>query len=406
MRVLMLSSFFPPDAQGGAEISAWNLAHWLRANGHEVGILTTAATPSQGEMVREDGLSIWRAPMPRAYSVHAHARQPWHKKLLWHVQDHLDPRNIGIAKRVLDSFAPDFVSIHLLTGLGWNILPELGRRQIPVLFVLPDLVLACMRSAMFRNHANCQAQCLDCRLSSALKMRGVRSIARLGFSSPSLANLSRLQSHVSLERWPRAVLVNPNRYPIPRVGHVPGEQVRFLFVGRLHPSKGVDLLLAAAERLIVAGKPLHLAIVGDGPLSAVLKARYSHHSEISFHGHISQQEVADRMAGSDLLCVPSVWSENSPGVAIQALAQGLPVLASDVGGIPELLGDAGQGFLIVPGDSSRWEAAMAAIIDNPATLVAARQRALQRGKEFDPDRAGAAIWQFMQEIAGAPPPRV
>src|SRR2546430_14190684 len=56
-----------------------------------------------------------------------------------------------------------------------------------------------------------------------------------------------------------------------------------------------------------------------------------------FHGHVAQQQVSNFMQGSDVLCVPSLWQENSPGVVIHALSQGLPVIGSDKGGIPELV---------------------------------------------------------------------
>lgn len=398
MRVLLLSSFFPPDAQGGAEMSAWNFANWLRDHGHDVGILTTARKPDQAVAGRmEDGLHVWRISMPRPYPVHDYGAQSTLAKTAWHIQDHIDPRNRPLVAEVLETFRPDFVVIYLLTGIGWNILPDLERHGLPVLFALPDLVLACLRSGMFRDGRDCERQCRDCRLSSFWKQRMMAPLSRIGFYSPSAANLRRLESFVPLGSRPRRVIFNPNRYPRPTIDHIPSDLVRFLYAGRLHPTKGVDMLLAAAEKLALDGRRFHLGVAGDGPDGPALRTRYAARPWLSFHGHVPQPVLADLMAASDMLCLPSIWSENAPGVAIQAIAQGLPVLGSDRGGIPEIVDDGITGLIVAGGDIDAWAAAMGEIIDNPARL--ARLRATTNAStRFDPEQSGHQLFALMTAI--------
>jgi len=400
MRILLLCSFFPPDAQGGAEITAWNFARWLLSRGHSVGVLTTARRPEDAAHgVLEDGILIWRIAMPRSYTVHAHSHQRQLAKVVWHLQDHVDPRNPAELRHVLNAFRPDFVTIHLLTGLGWNMLTELARHDLPTLFALPDVAIACLRSGMFRSGRDCPRQCFGCRASSFWKQRELRAIPRLGFYSPSTANLARLERYVRLGTRIRRVLGNPNRYPAPSIAHRPTPIVRFIYAGRLHPAKGVDLLLAAADRLADADMRFSLAIVGDGPEAPALRALYGDRPWVHFHGHVDQQRVADLMAASDMLCVPSLWAENAPGVVIQALTQGLPVLASDRGGLPELVNDGVNGGIVAAGDVDAWRARMADLIAYPESLVGMRRQAAARAKEFDPDQLGQALFDLMGEIA-------
>ncbi|RVT90155.1 glycosyltransferase [Sphingomonas crocodyli] len=404
MRILIISSLFPPDALGGAEISAWNLACWLRDHGHEVGVLTTTAgSESATTGVIEDGLRVWRVRMPRPYPMAHYGNQPAAAKLVWHLLDHLDPANIDIVRDVLREFKPDFASVHLLAGLGWNSLAELARHDVPVLFALPDLALACVRSGMFRGDHTCQRQCTECRLSSWWKQRQIGKLRRLGFYSPSRANLQSVESLVPLRKRPRRVIFNPNRYPVPVRPYRAGSLPRFLYAGRLHRTKGVDVLLDAAD--IVAGRGLAftLAIAGDGPDGEMLRERYGNRPWLTFHGHVSQQRVSDLMAEHDLLCLPSVWAENSPGVAIQALSQGMPVLASNVGGVPELVDPGITGALLPAGDTDTWAETLAALILQPHHIRRWREAASVRSDRFDPEQLGARLFELIEEISAQGP---
>ncbi|MGL1442066.1 glycosyltransferase, partial [Vibrio parahaemolyticus] len=84
--------------------------------------------------------------------------------------------------------------------------------------------------------------------------------------------------------------------------------------------------------------------------------------------HVPLQTVADEMANSDLLLVPSLWKENSPGVVFQALGTGLPIMASDRGGLPELVVPGENGFLVSAGDASAWTKAIDAVLAAPQQL--------------------------------------
>jgi glycosyltransferase involved in cell wall biosynthesis len=106
------------------------------------------------------------------------------------------------------------------------------------------------------------------------------------------------------------------------------------------------------------------------------------------------------MVDSDLLCVPSIWFENSPGVVIQALGLGLPVLGSDTGGIPELVEADRNGALVPPGDMAAWQAALERILSDPSRLDRWRAYALQNTYRFDQDYLGNETMKFIQQVCG------
>jgi glycosyltransferase involved in cell wall biosynthesis len=403
-RILLIAALFPPDIIGGAEITAFNVAQWLQRQGYVVGVLTTAKSrdeASDGEDVA--GLKIWRIWMPRPYPMFHHAGARGWQKALWHLLDHVDPRNAAQVGHVLDAFAPDLVNIHILQGIGYNTLAEIGRRSIPTTFTLHDLGLACVRMSMYKDGVNCATQCSLCKVSAWFKLRQLQRIPNLRFCSPSRANLEKLQRYAPVQRWPSATILNPNRYPAPTLPWQKSAQVRLLFVGRLHPTKGIHMLLDIARRL-AERHAFTLAIAGSGPSEAELRQRFADCAWCKFAGFVPEQEISNLLATSDLLCVPSMWAENSPGAIVHALLLGVPVLASDSGGIPELVEQGRNGILVESGNAAAWEQALGQLLTDPSMLVPMRNYALQSATRFSQDYLGSALLNFMRGQSDAEEP--
>lgn len=394
-RFLILSSVFPPNVIGGAEMSGANLAHWLKEQGADVGVLTTAKRPKEAHDCREiDGLKMWSVWMPRPYPKFYYATAKWWQKPIWHLQDHIDPRNRILAGHVMDVFKPDFIHIHVLQGLGYNILAEIAKRHIPTTFFLHDLGMACFRMAMFKNGRACSGHCLPCKISSAYKLHCARQIPFLEFVSPSRANLEILAKYFPVKQWPSAAIMNVNRHPSPTVSRTESEHVRILYVGRLHVIKGTDVLLEAANNL-ASIYAFTLTIVGSGPDEAKLRETYGRLPWCKFTGFVTQQDISNHIVNSDVLCIPSIWAENSPGVVIHALGLGLPVIGSDKAGIPELVEHRKNGLLVPPGDTAAWQNALAEILENPSVLEPWRTHALENAYKFDQNYLGNKLLGFI-----------
>jgi glycosyltransferase involved in cell wall biosynthesis len=180
---------------------------------------------------------------------------------------------------------------------------------------------------------------------------------------------------------------------------------RLLTVGLLYEAKGIEYLLEAVRQLRERRDDFRLDIVGDGPARArweSLGSELGVADVVTFHGMRSKPEIAALMRSSDLFVLPSRY-ENSPCVIVEALASGLPVVATRVGGVPELVED-GFGLLAVPGDpvslAETIEQALQTLdrFDRGAIAAAARAR-------YGLEAVGRTLAEAYAACAGTAPPR-
>jgi teichuronic acid biosynthesis glycosyltransferase TuaC len=138
-----------------------------------------------------------------------------------------------------------------------------------------------------------------------------------------------------------------------------------VYVGRLVPEKGLRELLDAMAALAQQRPKLQLALIGEGPMRAELDARIAAEPAVRAHlpGAQGPHEVARWMAAADLVTLPS-YSEGHPNVLVEALACGRPVVATPVGGIPEVV-DADCGLLVPARDSAALAAGLRDALDRP-----------------------------------------
>ncbi|MFG1412480.1 glycosyltransferase family 4 protein [Xanthobacter sp. VTT E-85241] len=163
---------------------------------------------------------------------------------------------------------------------------------------------------------------------------------------------------------PQPVSVIGNFVPVPDQAPPPPPSRVIAFVGRLSAEKGPDLFCALAERF--AGR-LSFEMFGDGPMRPGLEA--AHGGRVRFHGMVSDPAAIWPRIG--LLLMPS-RAEGLPMAAIEAMAAGVPVAASRLGALPELIDDGANGYLFAPGDL----AAAAAVLERWTGADAAARAAL------------------------------
>ncbi|MFC2075943.1 glycosyltransferase [candidate division KSB1 bacterium] len=153
-----------------------------------------------------------------------------------------------------------------------------------------------------------------------------------------------------------------------------------LYVGKLIPVKGVDHLLGAVRSLPADRRDLKLLIVGDGSLRGELQAsanRPELRDRVEFIGRVGHELLVDYYNLADLVVVPSImtddgYTEGLPVVALEALACGKPIIASRVGGLPDIITDNLNGLLVPPGNERALADAMDRLIEGdgagPATI--------------------------------------
>ena len=161
--------------------------------------------------------------------------------------------------------------------------------------------------------------------------------------------------------------------------------------------KGVDVLVAAAARVPVE---LQVDVYGDGSLRGELErdAR-SRGVDARFHGFTSS--VRDRLAAADVFVLPS-RGDNAPMAILEAMAAGLPVIATRVGGIPELVTHEQTGLLVAPDDPAELAAAIERLAGDPELRAALGARAAARvAADFSVERAVESTIELYEELCGS-----
>jgi colanic acid/amylovoran biosynthesis glycosyltransferase len=182
---------------------------------------------------------------------------------------------------------------------------------------------------------------------------------------------------------------------------------RLLAMGRFVRKKGFDQLLYAAQLLAAAGVDFRLILAGDGMLRWPLKwlaFRLKIADRILFPGFVVHDKVAELLAGSDIFIMPSVVAPSGdrdglPTVILEALAHRLPVVATSVSGIPELIEDGVTGLLVPERDPGAIAAAVQRLIaDRGMALVLAESGRARVEEQFDPERNHRIVFELYQHI--------
>jgi glycosyltransferase involved in cell wall biosynthesis len=172
-----------------------------------------------------------------------------------------------------------------------------------------------------------------------------------------------------------------------------------LTVGRLHPQKGLDVLLAAATAWS-SREPTPLTVIaGDGPLEPKLRVEIERSGAgVRLLGR--RADIAELLAAADLVVLPSRWEARAL-VAQEALRAGRPLVATSVGGLPELLGDGAA--LVAPADPAALAAAVNRLLDHPEQAAALAERGRNRAATW-PDEATTVrrLVAVYAELTGRP----
>jgi glycosyltransferase involved in cell wall biosynthesis len=296
-------------------------------------------------------------------------------------------------ERLITDSRPDVAHLHnIYHQLTPSIIPVLRRHGVPVVMTLHDYKLICPNYRMFAHGAYCE-RCLGGKFYRAPATRchdgslGRSALLALEAYWQSLTGVyDGVYRFVAPSRYLRDTFVRAG-FDASRIvylpsflpaiegngresgvdGSLPDDYV--LFFGRLSAEKGLDTLLdAAALRPEVA-----LVIAGDGPERERLqeRARSLRLDHVHFAGHLDKARLDPLVAKARAAVLPSESPENAPFGVLEAALQGVPVVVSDMGGLPEMAAIAG-GAVFTHGDAAALADALGTILSDPD---AARERA-------------------------------
>jgi colanic acid/amylovoran biosynthesis glycosyltransferase len=219
---------------------------------------------------------------------------------------------------------------------------------------------------------------------------------------------SQMMLFVEEPHWPKLAVVrcgvDPARFA-PRTagaGRDASGRLRILTVGRLVGGKGFALLVDAVHALVQRGHDVALTVVGDGPSRERLHAqaqRLGLGDRVEWVGALGQDEIRERYASADVFCLPS-FAEGVPVVLMEAMAMEVPVVATRIAGIPELIDDGANGLLVTPARADELTDALGRLAADAglrARLGVAGRRAVLHG--YDLGRWTVALRRLLERAA-------
>jgi glycosyltransferase involved in cell wall biosynthesis len=394
VRILLLSNLYPPYVDGGAEILAGEMAAGLERLGHEVLVLTSSHGLPEA---RQDG-NVWRtlqlappAHFDRHRPLWRQLDQPYNYYRRYHCR-----ANAQELRRVVAASKPDVLYLWEIAGIGVNsllrVLPDL---KVPVVFHLGSYLL------LYAQSPETEQSMLRTRW---LKRWLIGTMSTLTWTSLIAVSAAVKEKYVQagFDSDRIEVIYNGINPRFLEPGQANGstsreavkECLRLLYIGRIRAEKGIlvafnalDLLMNGRDGTKAVDLPLHLDVFGDGNDAYLNELQHFLHEKhltqaVTFHGWIPQDKLIAHYDQSDILLVPSLWQEPFGLVVVEAMARGLPVIASDAGGPAEILTHGVDGLLIEPGNERELASAIRLLLQDTATRSrlshAARTTVVQR----------------------------
>ncbi|MCC6499793.1 MAG: glycosyltransferase family 4 protein [Anaerolineales bacterium] len=408
MRLLFLSNFYPPASRGGFEQWCQEVAEGLRARGHEVQVLTSAYGRTRAKIADLDGvhrdlhLEMELASLRNAFQFFTHRKKK-------------ERENLSQVRALLKQFQPQAV---LIWGM-WNL-----QRSIPALVEkrMPDRVVYYMGDYwptlpdQFENYWNAAPRnALRSLPKLLLKPLALRHLAREPRTPLKLENVLFPSQFMQADFQQKGLLPQHSKVIYGAIDTKPynhshpnaQSKLSLLYIGRLSREKGVHTAIEAVALLVREHglRNFHLTIVGDGEpeYAARLQILILDENLASFVDLLPAQPKEALPAlyqQADIFLFTSIWAEPFGRVIVEAMASGVAVIGTRVGGAAELLLENALAFQ--PDDAADLAQQIKQLIESPEL----RHRLAKQGqayalKKFDLQRMTSEIEDHLQALTDA-----
>jgi glycosyltransferase involved in cell wall biosynthesis len=423
MRIALVANSYPPNARGGAGQIAFLQAEWLKSHGHEVRIFVPEPFPMP---TSDPSITVFKPQTTTAFADLS--KHNFLSRLIFHFED-LSP-NIRLIESIRN-FKPDVILTHNLTGCGWSTVKILSQTGIRWIHILHDVQMVEPSGQILHNESLPALHRLWRTFWAKQRSKALGSPHVV--ISPSYWLLKYHQSFNLFPNSKTTVIPNPAVLSKTELGtqNFDTATKKVLYVGRVSKDKGLDVLINAWQLLKssnfefriskyestppdakydirnskyestppdakydirnskyestppdakydIRNSKFELFIIGSGPYLQVIKKLND--ETIKCVGALDHDKLADYYSSALLMVFPSLLMENQPTVLLEAMSAGVNIVASDIGGVGELL--QGYGSLIPPNDAKKLADAIMRELNNPPNFDLAQSITAKHDLDF------------------------
>lgn len=362
MKFCLINSLYAPYERGGAEVVTETIVKELLQENHQVIVITLGR---KSGAAREGKLTVYRVNPLNVFSFLDINKRPIWLRIFWHPLDVFNFFGYFSVKKILNKEKPDVVMTHNLKGLGYLVPKAIKKCGLRHWHTIHDVQLS-RPSGLILFGAEKPFVVID---------KVYEKICRRLFNNPERV--------ISPSRWlldyyrkrgffyESRNLVLPNPVVFKKVDKLPEAdlpkgKINLLYVGQLEKFKGILFLINACKKLNSAN--WHLKIVGSGSALKDVEKMVENDARFELVGRVDQFKVIDYYRQADLVVVPSLCYENSPTVIYESLVANVPVIASDIGGISEIVKDDYNGFTFAPGNEKNLIEVLEHFLQKPGEI--------------------------------------
>ncbi len=392
MKIFFISSKYPPYYDGGYELKAYDVARELCKKGHDIYVLTSIYGVNKNSV---DG-NVYRV---LNFNDMAGNNIKNYFKLFKSV--FFDFNNYFITKKLLKRINPDIVYIWHSNYISISPAIAAGVLGIPAVFHLEDYWLLGLKNSgsSFQNYF----------LRSLCKI-----ISRFFFGILKLKNIIVVSN--TLKRKYMEIGIQEEKIKLIKSGISTntfskttkkefGDKIRLLYTGRLSEEKGVNIAIEAVNYLIKGNqKNIILDIVGRGSndYEKIIKEKVHYHgieNYINFLGMIERELLPEIYCSHDILLVPSIWEEPFGLSAIEGMACGIVVIASNVGALSETIVNGENGILVNPNDFKELSHWIVRVIRDKELYESMQEKGIEIIKEkYTIQKHADSIEEYLKDI--------
>jgi len=379
MKICIITSLYHPFALGGRERYITTLVSELLKN-NEIVVLTTKSLVEDEYKIESKEKIIELKPINVGSAYEMLTKPSTHmtfKKLLWHFFDLWNIATYLQIKNAINSEKPDLIFVNGIRGLSSSVFSAVNHSNLPQIYIIHDFELISRWSGLYRNGKN---------------------IEKFNFFEKTYINYmqkntSKLNAVISPSKFlmdfhlKHGFFKNSKRFIVPNGVKLKNNPIvrdrisnEFLFIGQIEKHKGPQIAVKAFKKINDENLKLH--VVGRGSYLDELKKISENDARIIFHGFVKNDELKNIFERCSYAIFPSLWYENYPLVIYEVMSEGIPVIASNIGGVPELVQEGYNGFLFPPGNVDSLTEIIKQVTNDNKTLNQLSRNSISTSQKF------------------------